>query len=299
MQTGSTAATVASYNQISDELAKRVPKLHGNRTIKYRVAGSYNPKSKKYSLLTALHIPATDVIYDPGIDDWVNIALIERILPNGQPKFIDLWITDQTNNVVVINAKKNLDQQIYRYFELCNYNVSNPNRDTNAPKLIERIDDVANYMAEHELSERRRAAMAVVMEWSDEAVIEYWQAIDPTTRVTLKASDGKGLDKRYFAYLKARLMEKAETNPEAFVEQQAGNFLPAEDVANVIARARNMRLFILNSKVGEFTWPDGKILFKYKRGFGVKPYTLLKDFFVRDPQGRADFEIVRSEVETK
>jgi len=287
---------VSDFNNISDELLNKIPKLRRNKTVKYRVYGSYNPKTKKYNLLTAIHIPSTDVIYDPGKDDWVNIAMVERVLADGKPQFIDLWITDSTNNVIILNGNNNRHQKIYRYFELCNYNASNPNRDKSAPKIIERIDDVANYLAEHEKSERRREALAIVTKWSDEEVIRYWESKDPAIRVSLKARDGKGIDQQYFKYLKARLMDIAESNPENFIAESFGANGNAEDIASVISRAKELGMFKLSTKTGKFFWPDGRELFVYKKDFGVKPYEKLKEYFLRDAQGRKDFSIIREEL---
>ena len=288
---------VSDYNNISDELLKKVPKLKRGQTAKYRVAGSYNPKTKKYHLVSSMHIPATDTIYDPGHDDWINIAMIDRVSADGKPQFIDLWIDEQTNNTIILNGSHNRDRKIYQFFELCNFNATNPNRDPSAPKIIEKIDDVANYLAEHEKSERRRAALDMVREWTDDQIIEYWERIDPSTRVSLKASNGKGIDEKYFKYLKARLFDIAEENPEKFVTAQYSGTKTPDEIAGIITRAKDLGLFKLSSKMGKFYWPDGRELLSYKKDFGVRPYEKLKEYFLKDPQGRKDFELIRSEFE--
>jgi hypothetical protein len=284
------------YNQLSEEMLAKIPPLKRGETAKYRVSGSYDPVSKKYRLVTAIHIPTTDVIYDEGKDEWVNIAMIERMMANGNAKFIDLWLTDSTNNVIILNGSKNIDQKIYRYFELCNYNTSNPNRDPSVNGLIEKIDDIANYMAEHQKSVNRRGALKVVQNWSDDEVIEYWQGIDASIRVALRAKNGKDIDQKYLAYLKARLYESAESNPEQFIEAVVNNIQKPDDVEGIIKQAKEKGLFKLDMKTGVFLYADGSVLYKFKKKFGSKPYEILKDYFIKDDDGRKVFENLKTEV---
>ena len=187
-------------------------------------------------------------------------------------------------------------KKIYRYFELCNYNISNPHRDSDAPALIQKFDDVQNYLDEHQAIIKQRDAMQIVHKWSDDKVINYWQGIDPKVRVALKANDGKGIDKKYLAYLKARLHSMAEENPEKFLEKQVNNTVDSGDIEGVIQAAKKRGFIKLDMKVGLFTYADGSPLFKWKKGFAVKPYELLADYFKKDDDGRRVFDNLKAEV---
>jgi hypothetical protein len=136
---------------------------------KYRVYGSFDPLTKKYSLRD-LYVPNTDVIMDPDTGESYDIGYVVRVGEGGKPVLGDIWFSSDSLCILILHGGQVQHRKIYNYLERCNYNVSNPNRDTSAMPLIERIDDGSDAEASRRNRKRLYAAFDAIEGMTDDEV---------------------------------------------------------------------------------------------------------------------------------
>jgi hypothetical protein len=279
-----------TYNDISEDLKNAIPQLKRGQKVKYRVVGSYDVIRKKYKLLSSLHIPATDVIMDPFTDQTVNIAMIERILPTGEPKFVDLWITDATGNVLILNGSNPKHQAIYNFIELCNFNVSNVNRDTSAQPLLEKADDIDMFMRQTQKERARQAAVDVVRSMTNDELIDYWKkTIDPNIANSVYRNVAKKeIDTRYLEYMRARTEVMASENPSRFIGTEKSK-MDDEYISARIKVFKDRGMIKVDMRTGTWKYADDEVITKFNKRVGVQPAEELKRFFMGQDEGKKAF----------
>jgi hypothetical protein len=87
------------------------------------------------------NVPATDRIQQGG--EYKDIAAISKIGKGGEvQQFTEIHFLKTNGWELVLDPKSIVENEIIQYLELCNYNVSNPNRDPQAEAIFYRLDPV-------------------------------------------------------------------------------------------------------------------------------------------------------------
>jgi hypothetical protein len=142
---------VGKINQVDE---KSLPKPLGiGETVVYQLLGGVeNPDPDARKAIPVLYpvivtIPSKDRIKDKTTGKVVDIGVIENYNINaaGQPeiKYKKLAVFAKANNGLFFCTGGNLsEEEQYEYYELSNYNESNPDRDTSIEPKFKRVDEV-------------------------------------------------------------------------------------------------------------------------------------------------------------
>lgn len=130
------------FNNLPKAILERIPKLTG-QTVKYRVNGGYIDKHNggrlKFPFMKT--VPPQDIITGDS-NEIYQIAHITR--NGGSPEMI--VFENSAGGHIIISPDANgryraADIVMHEYLSLCNYNGSNPHRDSTKEAIFEEIND--------------------------------------------------------------------------------------------------------------------------------------------------------------
>ena len=116
-----------------------------------------------------------------------------------------VWLKEAGVAIPVYNVDRALDQEIHTYLTLCNFNATNPNRDTTKEAIFELVDEEAKAEKESRTRNVRREALNAAADMSPEEVKDYAAAL------------GKD-DSKPVSVLRNELEEMADKTPEDFMK---------------------------------------------------------------------------------
>jgi len=255
------------------------PLAKGQREV-YRVAGTFNPLTKKGRLKSALRIPPKDTIWDKNKEEYIDIALVDRHSPNGETIFKQVWITSQTNCMIVLTGGKANDAKLYEYFEMCDYNGTKEDRDVSKKILFERVDEGKNAKAYNDIKKETRKAVRIAEDREDEEVKLYF------TSKGVAISDDMNVNRM-------KIEDIAETNPTVFLR---GMSTKSDKIKDELKRAADMGVIRFDKveSVGYFA-DDSKIC-SVSKGIGSSRYGELLDYLVSDKAGNKAYEEIKAEL---
>lgn len=130
------------FNNLPKNILARIPKLTG-QTVKYRVNGGYIDKHNggriKFPFMKT--VPPQDIITGDD-NDIYQIAHITR--NGGSPEMIVFENSAGGHIIITPDANGRYRPQdivLHEYLSLCNYNGSNPHRDTSKEAIFEEVND--------------------------------------------------------------------------------------------------------------------------------------------------------------
>lgn len=249
------------YNLYSD---KMVRKLKPDERATYRVTNVREDPDNygRYLVPAALQIPSTDVVYDKEKQDFVTIAAIERQDNEGNPIFINIIFTASNIGHLFLSGSNPVHQKIYQYLEICNYNESNPDRNTDIEASIRRVD--AQKEAKQERLNRRLIVRAanMALELDDKRVKEVAAAL--------------GIDAESLDEIRNAVEDFAENDPEEFIQIVERSSLEKESILKEAVKQGIIRNNV-NSQV--FEWVDtAKEIMKYKKAANKNYFKELADY---------------------
>jgi len=148
------------YNNVSESLLKET-KLKPGQQVVYRVSSiTRNPVDPSEILIPAgVNVPVFEQIWDEEKQEYVDIAAISRINPDGNHMFYELWFLQTQGGHIILTGGRAADQEVHSYLSLCNYNGSNPRRDTSKPIIFELVDEAKKSEAERKNMNLKREAL--------------------------------------------------------------------------------------------------------------------------------------------
>lgn len=239
------------YNNLSESILARIPKLTG-QIVKFEVRGKYWDKANKiwrYPMMTA--IPKTDRIVDPQTNEVFTIANVHNISSNGEPVMPMIYF-DHSGHIIIRpddNGRySSSDILTYQYLMLCNYNESNPYRDSNTKVWFKQINDDAVALEKVEEKSQSADAIKMVAKLSDDEV------------PLLAAQIGVGEIGDMTQVLRFKLIEYAEKNP---TKAQAGYEVISNLGAFVtdIEKAIENKIISLDRRSNAYKWTETKMEF--------------------------------------
>jgi hypothetical protein len=135
---------VGVYNNIPKEL-KVEPIRKGTtmlyRLVNYSVDNSDPTKPNRKVWPKAIKIPTLDRILDPNTNEVIPIGVVNTVDRDGNPSIDTFWVRGMENDGYFLLSGDSIKDQYYHwYFSLCNFNRSNPKRDTSIDALFEVVD---------------------------------------------------------------------------------------------------------------------------------------------------------------
>lgn len=239
------------YNNLPEGILARIPKLTG-QMVKFEVRGKYWDKANKiwrYPHMTS--VPKTDRIVDPETNEVYTIANIHNLSSSGEP-IMPMIFFDHSGHIIIRPDENgrysSSDILTYQYLMLCNYNETNPHRDSNAKVWFKQINDDA--IALEKIGEKSQSADAIKMvaTLSDDEV------------PLLAAQIGVGEVGDLTQVLRLKLITYAEKEPG---KAQAGY----EVISNLgsfvsdIEKATEGKIISLDRRSNSFKWTETKMEF--------------------------------------
>jgi hypothetical protein len=239
------------YNNLPDSILSRIPKLTG-QMVKFEVRGKYWDKANKmwrYPHMTA--VPKTDRIVDPENNEVYTIANVHNISSSGEP-IMPMIYFDHSGHIIIRPDENgrysSSDILTYQYLMLCNYNESNPHRDSNTKVWFKQINDDAVALEKVEGKSQSADAIKMVAKLSDDEV------------PLLAAQLGVGEIGDLTQVLRYKLIEYAEKNPS---NAQGGYEVISNLGAFVsdIEKALENKIISLDRRSNSFKWTETKMEF--------------------------------------
>lgn len=274
------AQTPVKYNEIPKEsiLLKRIKPLGEKEYVKYRVAGSYNPRKpgKLFGRTTAL--PTTDTIMDPDTGYVYDIAFVESFGPGGAPIVGEIILDDFNAFTITLRGNSALDKRKYQYIELCNFLKDNDSRDQNKTVLVERVDETEDFKFKRNSRKRINAALNTVEAMTDNEIINF-------IRANRLPDTGTNESRR------ASVEDFAEKNPDKFSTMPSIDYTSLFDTVD---EAKKAKIIVWNNVTRDWTRFSGELIMQVKKGFGVSNKDELAQYLMKD--GKKDLDWIRTEL---
>ena len=276
------------YNDLPESILDRIPKLIGQH-VKFVVRGKYWDKANKmwrFPFMTA--IPKTDRVVDRETNQVFTIANIHNISTSGEPVMPMIYF-DQSGHIIIRPDENgrysSSDILTYEYLMLCNYNGSNPHRDSNSKVWFEQVNDEKVATAKVEEKAFNADAIKLVAQAQDDEV------------TLLAAQLGIGEVGDLTQSLRLKLVEYAEK--EAQKVQDA--FSVISNLGGIVAdieKALEAKIIQVDRRNNLYKWTDTKQeLFQAPKGLASSANAALARWFKTDQQGVSAYATLKKMVE--
>lgn len=268
-------------NNVSDSLLKKT-KLGRDQTVTYRVKNIYpNPAEPGSFIVPAgVSVPSTDQIWDEDKGEYVDIAAIKVISKDGNHTYHDIWFYGVYGGYMILHGNVASEQEVHSYLHMCNYNASNPNRDTNIPAIFELIDNQAKAETERKIRNLKREALNAAADLSVDDVRNYTAA--------LGQDDSKKIE-----ILRNDLEIMADRDPQGFLDLINNKQASMKAVLN---RALAKGVITFDTEQSIFKWPNGEAILTVARSTGSDAVDELISFCISSAKGEKVYQTIQSKA---
>lgn len=267
------------FNDLSPELIAKT-KLKPGEHVVYRVEGIQpNPfDPNKWAIPAAKNVPPTDQIWDSVKEEYVDIAAVRTVTPDGNHTFHDLYFFGNLGGHMILVGGRAADQEIHSYLSLCNYNGSNPNRDPSKEIYFELVDESAKSDKERKTRNLKREALNAAADLSAEEVRTYIAALgqDDSGKVEV---------------LRNRLEDMADNDPQLFLDLINNKQAVMKATLN---RALNKGIIQFDSEQSKFSWPNGEVILVVSRTSGGDNIEELLGYCTSNAKGEKVYQTIQS-----
>ena len=269
------------YNRLSEKLVKGTMLKPGEQVV-YRLHNMQkNPMDPtKLAIPSAKNVPPIDTIWDEETQQYIDIAAVRTVAPTGEHTFHEIFFYGNQAGHMILVGGRALDQEVHSYLSLCNYNASNPNRDTTKEAIFERVDEEAKAVKESRTRNVRREALNAAADLSPEDVKEYTAPL------------GKD-DTRPVSVLRNDLEEMADKTPEEFMQLINNKQAVMKATIN---RALKKGVIVFNQEQSRFEWPNQEAILTVARSTGSDAVDELVSFCVSSAKGDKVFQTISSKA---
>lgn len=267
------------FNNVSPELVKST-KLKPGEKVVYRILNiQRNPMDPtKWAIPSIKAVPPVDQIYDEKAQEYVDIAAVRTVDPKGEHSFHEIHFYGNQGGMLVLNGGRAADQEIHSYLSLCNYNASNPNRDTTKEAIFEFVDESARSEKERKNRNLKREALNAAYDLSGDEVKNFIAALGQD-------------DTRPMDVLRNQLESMADSDPKAFLDLINNKQASMKAVIN---RAVSKGVILFDSESSRYTWPNGEAILTVARTTAGDAADELVSFCVSSVKGEKVFQTIQS-----
>lgn len=237
------------FNNYPEHLKHRLKK--GEIAV-FALKDRFNPAIGKFVLRWA-GIPSKDQIIDPESGDVINIAY--------KPKFNakesewdteEIWLDPTANCQRTLHWNNANDQELYQYLKACNYNATNPNRDTSKEALIEEVIPEQQAKTKREKRLSVTDAVLTARAYSDEQISQFIQSNE--REIIPFAKSNNLLHEITHIEGKRDIVELyAEKNPHKFISIQPSEVIPDQDkVADFVKSLAKREILTFDKDTSEW-----------------------------------------------
>lgn len=273
-------------SELNNYAEDSIVKLERGQRVSYRLLNVKKdpiPENKGRLMIPfSLGVPSTDRVYDSNKDEWIDIACIDRVKPDGDVEFTVIEFLRSNAGYIDLSGDKPSDGKLYQYLETCNYNASNPNRSTDKPPIFERVDAEKTASEKSKLRKLRSEAVDIAVNLGVEQVRSIGMAIS-------------NVEGKEDAVVRDIVEEYAEKNPKEFLKLAKNKELDIEAIAK---KASKMKIIVYSNKTQEFSLSDGSKVFKSDiNSFGGSPYKQLASYLMTE--GSELLESIKEMIKAK
>jgi len=161
-----------NYNNFPENSKLNVPSLKKDETAMFRLVNTFDATSKKYFLRSEL-APSEDFVIDPDTGEGYHIACIKSVGADDKVVFHEIWFEPNNIDIIRLSGKSPYDQEIYKFFKISNFNVSNPDRDPMSPRRFEEVTAETDVILPRTARKNRKAALALIDHLNDAEIIAF------------------------------------------------------------------------------------------------------------------------------
>ena len=227
-----------------------------------------------------LGVPTRDRILDND-DNVVDIAYITNYTHGDQPQFGEITFTKAMGGTITLSGDRPEEKRMYEYMELCNYNASNPKRDTSVNPIFKRQD----YKKDKADERSRRNLLVDALTASKKLTAVETRRLAVALNITAEDADEVSI----------RIEEFAEKNPAKFLAMLENADLSIMEVADAAQKAglilvdQQARKILSSNKSTLYTWaPEAGVDWKEKF---VQ--------FTKSEEGQAFYKEIQSSLKAK
>jgi len=252
----------SDFNHLPEKMIK---KLRPDERAIYRV-NNVRPDPDnpgKFLMPSVITVRPVDSVLNKETGNFIDIAAIERVDIDGTPSFISIAFSASNMGYLFLNGNNPVHQKIYQYLELCNYNSSNPDRNSDTHEdIFHRVDAQKEAKVERSLRKLIVKAVNMALEMDDSKAKEVAMAL--------------GIDGESTEEIRNALEDYAEENPEEFMEVTERASLEYE---SLIKEAIKKGIINNNINSQTFEWAETKKeILKYKKSPGKNYIKELADY---------------------
>jgi hypothetical protein len=233
---------------------KKVAALKKGQKVTYELVGlKEDPLSTdgRLEVPFMFGVPATDRIVDDS-DEVVDIAYITNYGHGNTPQFGEINFLKSQGGTITLSGGKADDMKMYEYMEICNYNASNPNRDTTIHALFRRQD----YKKDKADDRKRRNLLVDAINASKKLTAVEMKRLAIALNIYAEDADEVSI----------RIEEFAEKNPESFLAMLENKDLAIMEIADAALKAG---LISVDPQARKIVSPTGSTLYTWAPEAGV------------------------------
>lgn len=272
---------VTKYNEY-----KTKPTLKKGEKAVYELQGiGRDPLDPKGGMVipAVFGIPATDRIYDSEKDDYIDIAYVTGQGQGGEPIVGELQFTGNMMGLMQLQGGKASDQAKYEYMEKCNFNGSNPDRDTSKPVYFTRKD----YKAEAKAKREKRDEMIEAVNQARKLDVAHLRQVALGIGFTGITDDND--------QLREKVEDYAEANPKKFLAVIENKDLSIMEVANEAQKKGNI---VIDNQSRRITTSTGEVLVTWGPEPNVNPLDKFVEY-VKSDNGSKFYAELKENLKSK
>jgi hypothetical protein len=232
----------------------------------------------RMAIPTYKNIPPIDQIWDKEKDEYVDIAAVKSADAEGNHTFHEILFTKSNAGHLILFGGRAVDQEIHSYLSICNYNGSNPDRDTSKEIIFELVDEEAKAEIEQKKRNLRREALNAAADLGQDEVKNFAAAL------------GKD-DSRPVGVLRNELEELADKDPQAFLDLIGNKQAVMKATIN---RSLSKGIIIFNEEQSRWEWPNKEAILTVARG--TEAVEELVSFCVSSAKGEKVYQTIQSKA---
>lgn len=269
------------FNNLSPELIESTKLKRGEKVV-YRITNiQRNPMDPtKWAIPSVRNVPPVDQIYDEKKGEFVDIAAVKAVNAEGDHSFHDMYFYGSQGGMLILSGGVAAHQEIHSYLSLCNYNASNPNRDTTKEALFELVDESVRSEKERKNRNLKREALNAAYDLSADEVKNYIAALGQD-------------DTRPMEVMRNELETLADADPKSFLDLVNNKQASMKAVIN---RAVSKGVILFDQEASRYTWPNGEAILTVARTTGSEPVEELISFCVSSAKGEKVFQTIQSKA---
>lgn len=254
--------------------------LKPNEQVMFRVSGiQQNPMDPtKWSIPAAKNVPPIDQIWDEEKQEFIDIAAVKNFNSEGDHTFHEIYFYGNQGGHLILRGGRAIDQELYSYLTLSNYNGSNPNRDESKEIYFTLVDEKSKSEQEIKVRNLKREALNISSDLSADDVKNYIAAMGQD-------------DNRPITVLRNDLETLADNDPKSFLELVNNKQAVMKATLN---RAIKKGIIVFDEEQSKFSWPNGEVITVTARTTGGDAVEDLLAYCVGNAKGEKVFQTIQT-----